>query len=206
MSDFRRKRNSILNSLFVYNIFSLNKIANQFIHIFLRERDVEKMRKNKILGNEKSNRKFKKKLALISTMLIIASIALCACSDYSATTSNTTVTSSTNTNVGSNTVSSNKTTSSSSKNTEHTCIVVGCYKTAIHYLDGTSGDEWYCDEHYEWMAGFANEIIEHSNKIQAKALDTAILPIPALFATNLPVMRIHTIAEHGIAMNIIVVL
>ncbi len=164
MSDFRRKRNNILNSLFVYNIFSLDKIANQCIHIFLRERDVEKMRKNKILGNEKSNRKFKKKLALISTMLIIASIALCACSDYSATTSNTTVTSSTNTNVGSNTVSSNKTTSSSSKTTGHTCIVDGCYKTATHYLDGTSGDEWYCDEHYEWMAGFANEIIEHSNK------------------------------------------
>ena len=59
---------------------------------------------------------------------------------------------------------SSSSSTSSSSTSSHICIVDGCYKTATHVLNGTSGIEYYCDEHYEWMEDFAQEITDTANE------------------------------------------
>lgn len=169
MSDNINNENEILRKKAILNkaniLFDSNSVKKvqeaKRLYDSLGDYEYSANQSVKCIEKIESIEKKKRKLKWISIVIVVAFIAIVVyCNNFNnySNTNNTTDVKSYNYEQ-----SDNESTSSTTKTTGHTCIVDGCYKTATHYLAGTSGDEWYCDEHYEWMEDFANEIMDYSN-------------------------------------------
>lgn len=56
-------------------------------------------------------------------------------------------------------IETNNTTENKTENITHYCDASGCTKKGTYYLDGTSGDEYYCYEHYKQMEQWAEMLM-----------------------------------------------
>lgn len=161
-NDVLRKKATYSNANKLFETSSIKKLQEaKRLYDSLGDWEDSVEKSYKCLEKIKSIEKNKKIIAGISIVLIIAFFAIATYSNSTTNTSNYDVVN--NEYQNDNYDSSSSKSSSSNTTTSHTCIVDGCYKTATHYLNGTSGDEWYCDEHYEWMEDFAEEIMSYSD-------------------------------------------